>query len=208
MPTHPTAKWRRPGRDLLMRRRSAASPALPPRRSATTSTRWKRPCGTSRSSPREKTCVVPSLTMPPSDQTINHQMHRPTPDVDPRAKPYIRYDHQSQARRDAFDREWNANVAAFRHQRDRVEVNMRTRHESQVEDLRKELETALDAPDARPAKWTPQLVDMRRQQKRAVRERKFGEALDLLKSAEEREAEEVEWHRRKMKDGELLFIWD
>ena len=85
---------------------------------------------------------------------------------------------------------------------------MRTRHESQVEDLRKELELALDAPDARPAKWTPQLVDMRRQQKRAVRERKFGEALDLLKSAEEREAEEVEWHRRKMKDGEFLFIWD
>ena len=139
--------------------------------------------------------------------TITNHQPRPSPDTDPRAKPYIRYD-QSQARRDAFDREWNANVAAFRHQRDRVEVNMRTRHESQVEDLRKELETALDAPDARPAKWTPQLVDMRRQQKRAVRERKFGEALDLLKSAEEREAEEVEWHRRKMKDGELLFIWD
>tara|TARA_B100000482_G_scaffold154016_1_gene115866 strand:- start:693 stop:965 length:273 start_codon:yes stop_codon:yes gene_type:complete len=83
---------------------------------------------------------------------------------------------------------------------------MRTRHESQVEDLRKELELALDAPDARPAKWTPQLVDMRRQQKRAVRERKLGEALDLLKAAEEREAEEVEWHRRKMKDGELILF--
>ena len=68
---------------------------------------------------------------------------------------------------------------------------MRDRHEHQVEDLRATLEASLDAPDARPSRWTPQLVDMRRQQKRLVRERKFGEALDLLKAAETRETEEI-----------------
>ena len=76
---------------------------------------------------------------------------------------------------------------------------MRDRHEHQVEDLRATLEASLDAPDARPSRWTPQLVDMRRQQKRLVRERKFGEALDLLKAAETREAEEIEWHRQTMR---------
>ena len=40
---------------------------------------------------------------------------------------------------------------------------------------------------------------MRRQQKRLVRERKFGEALDLLKAAETRETEEIEWHRQTMR---------
>ena len=64
---------------------------------------------------------------------------------------------------------------------------MRDRHQHQVEDLRATLEASLNAPDARPSRWTPQLVDMRRQQKRLVRERKFGEALDLLKAAETRE---------------------
>ena len=76
---------------------------------------------------------------------------------------------------------------------------MRDRHEHQVEDLRATLEASLNAPDARPSRWTPQLVDMRRQQKRLVRERKFGEALDLLKAAETREAEEIEWHRQTMR---------
>ena len=76
---------------------------------------------------------------------------------------------------------------------------MRDRHEHQVEDLRATLEASLNAPDARPSRWTPQLVDMRRQQKRLVRERKFGEALDLLKAAETRETEEIEWHRQTMR---------
>jgi hypothetical protein len=104
-------------------------------------------------------------------------------------------DEESRAR-EAFEAEWDARLADFRARRDALEAKMRDRHRDALEATRETLERALAGA---PSRWSPQLEEMRRSRKSLVRHKRFGEALDLLQRVSDKEAEEIEAHRERVR---------
>ena len=103
---------------------------------------------------------------------------------------------REEARREEFIARWDDRFEQFRAQCEKVEGKMKDRHESQLAQLRATLENNLLGD---PPRWSSQLEELRRMQKVLVRHKRFGEALDLLKVADEKEGEEVEAHREKVR---------
>ena len=104
-------------------------------------------------------------------------------------------DEEARAR-EAFEAEWDARLADFRARRDALESKMRDRHRDALEATRETLERALAGA---PSRWSPQLEEMRRSRKALVRHKRFGEALDLLQRISDKETEEMEAHRERVR---------
>ena len=92
-------------------------------------------------------------------------------------------------RREDFNQQWEGRFHAFKQQVQKVEQKMKSRHDTQLQQLQGKLEQSYRAE---PARFSTQLEELRRMQKVLVRHKRFAEALDILKVRRGEEEEEVQ----------------
>ena len=106
-------------------------------------------------------------------------------------------------RREAFDKDWDDRLVAFRKRCDAVEQKLRDRHESSLEKTRVTLELRLSQ---KPKRFTPQLETLLNKRKELLRQNRFSEVLDALRAAEEREGVEMEEHLKRTRKENIAYL--